>query len=306
LVEDGIIPFVIPSRTLAVAVMLVSALTLAGCGAKPSTTPPPESTNAYVALGDSFTAVAGTGPLTDPAFCRRGTANYPQLVAKALHLTPFADVSCGGAAPENFTQAQVVPGKGTNQPQLDAISPGTQLVTVGIGLNESLNGTAISVVLTQLCLPKTLNDPACQAYLAASDADWKKVIDAVADQLTVSLHQIRERAPHARIVLVGYPRLLPDHGSCAKRVPLPAPALARIRTTMKLVDQKYRSVATKAKVDYVDMYAASQGHDVCSANPWVNGYQDLKGKAFAFHPFASYHRAVADAIVALLKQKPQA
>jgi len=303
---DGIIRFVIPSRTLALALAAACAVTLAGCGKQPAPGPEPDSDNYYVALGDSFTAVAGTGPFTDPAFCRRGTQDYPQLVATELHLTPFADVSCGGAAPENLTQAQVVTGKGTNQPQLGAISPGTKVVTLGMGLNESLNGTPISYVLTQLCLPKNVNDAGCQAYLAASDADWKKVIDAVGARLTESLRQIRERAPQARILVVGYPRLLPDHGGCAKQVPLPPGALTRIRTTLKLIDQKYRSVSAKANVEYVDMYAASRGHDVCSADPWVNGYRDRKGKAFAFHPFTSYHRAVAAAIVALLKQKPQA
>jgi len=300
---------VLPSRSLALALAAVCAVTLAGCGKKQPVEPPHQGAS-FVALGDSFTAVAGTGPFTDPTFCARSTHDYPRLVAEKMHLTSFADVSCGGASPLNLTQAQVVSGvngTGTNQPQLDALSTDTTLVTVGIGLNATANGIPISYLATELCGPKNVNDTKCTAYQQVADSDWAGVIDDMGDQVADGIKKIRQRAPDARIVLVGYPRVLPDQGACTKQVPLPGLALKRLRTTLRLTDHVLRKAAADEDADYIDMYTASAGHDACSADPWVNGYRDVKGKAYAYHPFASYHRAVAEKIVALLRtKKPQA
>ena len=296
------------SRRIAAVLAVLCAVSLAGCGKNPGPRPLPEQGNTYVALGDSFTAVAGTGPFTDPKFCLRSTDNYPHLVAEKLHLKPFADDSCGGAAPHDLTQAQLVTGeggRGTNQPQLNAVSEDTTLVTVGIGLNESVgNRTTIAFLLTDICRPKHV-DEKCQAYQRLGAKVWTDAIDQLGDDIATSLGQIHERAPKARIVLVGYPRVVPDTGSCAA-VPLPGLALNRLRTTMMQVNVKFKAVAAAAGADYVDMYAASKGHDACSAQPWVNG-EKANSKAFRYHPYKSYHRAVAAQIVALLKtKKPQA
>ena len=134
---------------------------------------------------------------------------------------------------------------------------------------------------------------------------WAKVIEALGGKVEKSLDQVRQQAPDARIVFVGYPRVLPETGPCAK-VDLPPVAFARLRTTMRLVNETLKSVAAKANVEYIDMYTASAGHDACSADPWVNGSKPTKA-ASAYHPFEAYHQAVAAKIVALLKtKKPQA
>ena len=41
------------------------------------------------------------------------------------------------------------------------------------------------------------------------------------------------------------------------------------------------------------MYALSQGHEICSADPWVNGKVTDQTRALAYHPFAVEQRAVA-------------
>ena len=46
------------------------------------------------------------------------------------------------------------------------------------------------------------------------------------------------------------------------------------------------------------MYEASQGHDVCAADPWVNGGVTDRQRALAYHPFASGMRADAARVVA--------
>ncbi|MFL6022773.1 MAG: SGNH/GDSL hydrolase family protein [Marmoricola sp.] len=287
-----------PSRAITVALTAVLASSVAGCG-KTVTPPPPEQSSAYVALGDSFTAVAGTGPFSDRA-CERGRDDYPSLVARAMNLT-FTDASCGGAQTDALVHAQKLPSGGIVQPQFGALDPDTQVVTLGIGLNDN----KLAAYLTDVCLPKTRDDSDCQSYLALPDSS--EAIDLMAKNVSTALARIAERAPKARVILVGYPRLLPATGDCPKLVPLPPVALRRARTGLALADVALKAVAKNRHVEYVDMYTASVGHDVCSAAPWVAGYKDVPGKARAFHPYKSYHEAVAAKVEALLRtKKPQA
>jgi hypothetical protein len=69
-----------------------------------------------------------------------------------------------------------------------------------------------------------------------------------------------------------------------------------------MVNRDGKPATAAAGADYVDTYSLSKGHDVCSDDPWVNGHEEVPGEAAALHPFAAYHRAVADAIVTLLKK----
>jgi len=51
-------------------------------------------------------------------------------------------------------------------------------------------------------------------------------------------------------------------------------------------------------VRYVDLWRVSAGHDICSADPWING---LSGQGAApFHPFAVEQAAVAQQVAAAL------
>ncbi|MFL6106920.1 MAG: SGNH/GDSL hydrolase family protein [Marmoricola sp.] len=297
-----------PTRLVALALVAVLAGTAAGCGKK-ELPPPPEEGNQYVGLGDSFTAVAGYGPFDNA--CQRSDHDYPALVAKKLKIASFADASCGGAQTVNLTQSQVITGKGVNQAQLDAVSSSTTLVTVGMGLNDgpaTTNGTRISYLLLFTCLPeKDGKAPkTCKSYLEQPDSGFDTVIQSLSDDIETGLGQIRDQAPNARIIVVGYPRVAPDTGTC-KQLPYPPVALNRIRTVVRDADEALAKVARKAGAEYVDMWAASAGHDACSDEPWVNGAKAIKGKALQFHPYTAYHQAVAAKIVALLKtKKPQA
>ena len=50
------------------------------------------------------------------------------------------------------------------------------------------------------------------------------------------------------------------------------------------------------------MRAASEGHEICSDDPWVNGRQTDQGRALAYHPFAEGQEAVADVVLELLAE----
>ena len=58
-----------------------------------------------------------------------------------------------------------------------------------------------------------------------------------------------------------------------------------------------RGAAKQTGADLVDLYAASAGHDICAADPWVNGHRAEPGTALAYHPLAVEQQAVADLVL---------
>lgn len=278
---------------LLVALVAVTSV-LAGCGGndKPVTANP----RSYAALGDSFSSGAGITPV-DYLPCARSEQNYPKLLAKHLHLD-IQDVTCGGAKTTDLVDQQTPTG-GVNPPQLNAVDSSTALVTLGIGLNDE----GLSYVLSYACLPSAGSKAACAAYMKLPYSDVKKAIDAAADRVGSALEQIRSQAPNAKIVLVGYPRSLPKTGYCPAKLPLPAAVADRGRRAGDDIDAAYRRVAAEEKVTYLSTYAASDGHDVCSADPWVNGIQGAGSLGASLHPTLAYHQAVAKLLVPLVKQK---
>ncbi|MCW2856127.1 MAG: Lipase 2 precursor [Marmoricola sp.] len=289
-----------PARTrpaLATALLVLALTALAACGQASPPNPHPLNFDPYAALGDSYSAGVALTPLTD-ATCLRSSSNYAGLLADRLHIPSVDDATCGGAKSVNLTQPQVTQ-FGTNPPQLDAVTADTKLVTLGIGLNDY----NLSWALSYACIPVNgVRTATCTAFLNAKQSVITDVIKKIGDLVTNDLKEIRAKAPRARIVLIGYPRLLADDTDCPAQVPVPNEAADRIRETLRDVNDTFIHIAASQKVDYIDMYAASVGHDVCSADPWANGQYAIRGKAYAFHPFAAYHVAVADKLYALLKK----
>jgi hypothetical protein len=105
---------------------------------------------------------------------------------------------------------------------------------------------------------------------------------------------------NARVVMVGYPRLLPDEGECRKRVPVADGDVDYVRTMMALLVAAQEGAAADAGVEYVDVWSASEGHDVCSDEPWINDVKDGPDGAHEFHPMPEHQRAVADLILETL------
>jgi len=284
-----------PLRRSASALAVLLALApLAACGAAD---PPKPHGAVYAALGDSESAGAGIAPTADSG-CLRSARNYPALVAKKMKFSSFEDVTCSGAMTTNMLRAQFTD-DATNDPQLDALGSRTRVVTLTIGLNDD----KLAFGLLAACVSPS-GDPSdvCRTVLAASDQRVDEQLTKAARRVEDTLKLIRKTAPKARVILVGYPRYLPDSGSCPDRYPVVAAMAPRLRSALDVVNEKWRAAAANAGAEYVDTYALSKGHDVCSGDPWVNGSRDQPGKAVALHPFEEFHEAVAKRIVALLEK----
>ena len=254
----------------------------------------------YVALGDSYSA-GPLVPITDVAGgCFRSDHNYPSLVARALGVRTFVDVTCSGATTADLTGSQAGFGGATVPPQLAALNRGTDLVTLGIGGNDlDLFSTVIST-----CTGLRAKDPAgspCARRLAAQGPDLQAATTTIAVNVTSALREVRRRAPRATVVLVGYLRLAPQRGTC-RALPLARGDYRLGRQVSQSLDRALRRAAHRTGTRYVDMYAASRGHDICSARPWVNGKETVQGRALAYHPLAAGMRADAARVLAALRR----
>lgn len=285
-----------------VGVLVLTAAAVVGCGAQD---PPQAPGSQYVALGDSYTAGPGMDPITDRS-CRRSGINYPSLVAAELKITELVDRSCAGAritnleAPQQYRDPRTGRLVEVNDPQLDAVDEGTELVTIGMGLNDHAVSTGL-LLICNVIPPRTEPNDVCKEYLQLPEATIHTQIRDVATDLEAALRDIARKAPEARIVVVGYPRVVPDEGSCPDLFPVPAKHLTRLRGAMQVANEAWREAAAEAGALYADMYTPSEGHDVCSDDPWISGYRGVPGKAAGLHPLPAYPEAVAAEVVELLR-----
>jgi hypothetical protein len=251
----------------------------------------------YVALGDSYTAEAGVAPVDSSGSCQRSTRNYPALIARALG-ADLHDASCGGAATDDATSSQRSKDGTVNPPQLSGLTSSTDLVTVSLGYN---NHGWFGGLVTCALLART--DPAGHPCQDAKAAHYQPAVaQSIAGAVLRTLQEVRDRSPDARVLLVGYPQWVPAEGTCTE-LPLAAGDYAFVRSSLQLLDTELRRAAGSAGVTYVDVMAASGGHDVCAGDDaWVNGSVARPGAAVTYHPFAAEQRAVAQLVLAQLQR----
>jgi lysophospholipase L1-like esterase len=253
---------------------------------------PVDRTGAYVALGSSFAAGIGLGPAApgSPFICQRTLAGYPRQLATLLR-THLVDMSCSGA-----TIRQVVDGGQIFlPPQIDAIGPQTRLVTLTGGGNDV-------AYVGDLMLISTKRAGGFRGWLADMFAADPLPVDRrpfsqLSATMTRTIAAIRQRAPQARIVIITYPAILPATGTCPA-LGLSDAEAQLMRAVGARLDQLTRKVARDENILSVDMANLSQGHDVCSDEPWVLGAFPSNGTAF--HPNAAGASAMARATAAAL------
>lgn len=277
--------------TLVAFVLVATLAPLTGANAASS----PNFRN-YVALGDSYAA----GPLIplprlDPLLCVRSTNDYAALLASKLGLWSYADNTCSGADTTHMTTSQSLT-IGTHAPQFNALTADTDLVSISIGGNDySVFGSIVGT-----CPGLKDSDPTgapCKAHFTVNGTDT--LLAALANtktNITTVLNGIRQRSPHAKVLVVGYPRLTPTSGYCAA-LPLADGDYAWADSVERALNAAASSAASATGSTFVDTYTPSLGHDVCAGGAaWVNG-KDLDLLAAApYHPF--YAGMVAEASLA--------
>ncbi len=254
----------------------------------------------YVALGDSYAAGLALDPQrTDHPACGRSTVNAATLLADRLDAASFVDVSCAGATTADFSAVQNTTDAQRPDPQRDALSRGTDLVTVTLGGNDfDIFGRIVST-----CVRVATLDPdgaPCRDSYAGSGVgeDPLASAGAVTANLAAVLDGIADAAPDARVVVVGYPRFIA--GRTCTALGLTAGDAAFATAVFDDVVRSMAQAAADAGVEFVDTRPLSEGHDICSTVSWFAGFAPTAAAPAAWHPGPDYQRAVADLLAARL------
>ncbi|MFB9311485.1 SGNH/GDSL hydrolase family protein [Nocardioides plantarum] len=259
----------------------------ASASASPSGSPTPEAPTVgpqYVALGDSYAAAPGVPTTSGAGGCFRSSGNYAQLVASAADLT-VTDVTCSGATTATVLAQQVT-----------RITPDAELVTIGVGGNDF----DLFTKLIQTCTSLAGSDPEGTPCSDTVRAELDKTLPKIDANLDGLFDAIAAAAPSAKVVVVGYPDLLPASGGCPDRAPLATGDFALLNEVTHGLSDLLRGQAERLDLDFVDLEGPSRGHDICSATPWVNGAEFAPDGTIPFHPFGVEQQAVAKLVTALL------
>ncbi|GLU47806.1 SGNH/GDSL hydrolase family protein [Nocardiopsis ansamitocini] len=267
----------------------------------------------YYALGDSYSSgdgagdyLAGTGV---QGGCWRSANAYPERLAESYDFAGSLNfLACSGQRGNKLLESLE-----SAESQLDEVTPHTSLVTVGIGGND-LGFT--SVLKTCMMRVPLLESGAC---IGQEDTVAKRMrtFEATFDGV---VQEVRDRAPDARIVVVGYPRLFPQEPTGMYYTLTPSDQRWLNKTILGFNKQLREAVAEAdaeiadsgqvGSVEFVDAYDALEGHEIGADKPWVNGVllRDLsRGVAIdrsTFHPNAQGQGAVGELVGAQLAQGP--
>ena len=238
----------------------------------------------YVSLGDSYSAGQGLPLGTGP--CGRAPGAYPSLVSTRAGLDASLH-ACNGATTADVIDDEQVPGVGK---QIDAVTAAADIVTITIGGND----IGFAQVMTDCVLgslPCTRLDSQVSADLAT-----------LATRLPAVYGQIRARAPHAQLIVVGYPQLVidPATSSLASCAGLTPDESRFVRAKGDELAQAIETATAAAGGHYVDAAAAFAGHEACSAVPWMEGV-DLVDIGSSFHPNAAGQEQLAQLVLAAIQ-----
>lgn len=217
----------------------------------------------YVALGDSYSSGVGAGPY-DLSTCLRSQKSYAPLWAAAHAVTSFRFPACGGAVTADVRNSQV-----------GQLSSTTTLVTITIGGNDA----GFADVMTSCRFGSTSS---CES---AVDEARTFATATLPGRLDATYAAIRERAPNARLVVLGYPRLF-ETGSCGV-LAMSSYKRTILNQAADVLNGVTAGRAAAAGATFVDARPYFTGHGVCAADPWI---RDVTGVIEAYHPNANGYR----------------
>ena len=184
-------------RLLVAGAALVVAGGVLAPPASASTAPRHHHRTVLAALGDSYSSGEANPPF-DPSAgsCDRSPQAWPLLAAATLRWTA-TNLACSGAQ----TKDVVNPYK--DQPaQVDALAalrPRPGVVTITIGGNDAGFGTTLGACVAADCV--------ATGAIAAAEAT---ILTVLSDRLVDTYRAVEAAAPRAKLVVVGYPRLVPQ------------------------------------------------------------------------------------------------
>jgi len=224
--------------------------------------------NSYVALGDSYSSGTGTRSyLNDGTSCLRSVYAYPSLIAASKgYALNFR--ACSGATVADVTNLQ-----------LGALNTATAYVSISAGGNDA----GFADVLTECAKPAWASN--CNG---AIDRAHNVINTQLPGRLATLYSSIRSRAPQARVVVAGYPRIF-NGEDCNAFTWFSPTEMSRLNATADLVNAKLTTAARNAGFGFSNPASAFTGHAVCDDAEWLNGLSSPIVESY--HPNRAGHSA---------------
>ncbi|MBD1542564.1 SGNH/GDSL hydrolase family protein [Arthrobacter sp. IA7] len=239
-------------RTARLAGALAALALTAGLTAAPATAadPPP----IYLGFGDSYAAGIGGGPYLAPsawvpADCIQTEVAYPAILGGK-------NLACSGATTTNVSA--IVTAAAYN-PGTAAYLANASVITVTVGGNDIDAGAAAVQCATSIATAT------CKAALVNSLA---VKLPQLPGKIKAMVAVIKQKAPRARIVLTGYPRLFTANALMTEQ------QKTTVRTLNSAADLLNGTIALSAlasRVKYVSVTNQFTNHGIGSAEPWIVG-----------------------------------
>jgi lysophospholipase L1-like esterase len=262
-------------RTLVFLVILVIIAVVVGVIVTRSSS----SQQVLVGLGDSYASGEGNTPFTPTSDsptnkCHSSISGaYPVIAAHNLKVKSINN-ACSGATTDTMLN-----GSAGMPSQLTGIGK-AKYVTVTIGGNDV---DALGAIF---------NPPTATQFATELQGLQPKLVNAY--------KQIHAAAPHAHIIVVGYPGIIPQ-----SQLPgcfLNANELAPLRTALTALNNTIDEAAKTANVESIDPTTAFAGHELCTQQPWINGI-DLGDLSGSLHPNLDGQTALANLVTTQIKAK---
>jgi lysophospholipase L1-like esterase len=224
----------------------------------------------YVALGDSYASGVGTRSyIADSGSCQRSTKAYPYVDAARIGAN-LTFVACSGARVADVTANQ-----------LASVTGSANLVSVQVGGNDA----GFSSVITECAKPSWLGD--CTG--AVNNAQ-SVINNTLPGRLNGLYGSIKSKAPAARVVVVGYPRLF-NGTDCNAGTFFSPTEMTRLNQTADLLNSKVAAAASAAGFSFVNPTSLFIGHAVCGSPEWINGLSNPVSESY--HPNVAGQTAYA-------------
>jgi hypothetical protein len=222
----------------------------------------------YVALGDSYSSGTGTRTYYD-SNCQRSNYSYAKIIDVERANTTVNLQACSGAKTADVLNNQLGP-----------LNSGIEWVTITIGGNDA----GFSDVIVECAQPGWMSN--CDGAINTAQSFINNTLKG---RLNTVYDAIKARAPNAKVIVLGYPRLFMGV-DCNGVTWFSGSEMTRLNQTADLLKTRIaEQVATEGtRFVFKDAIPPFIGHAVCSSSEWINGLSWPVGESY--HPNTSGHR----------------
>lgn len=275
----------------------------------------------YVAMGDSFQSGEGAPGYEDGTDtegppenrCHRSLKAYSRLVFEQADVASRMTFSaCSGAVIEDLYDRDGDDGGApwNENAQIEDAGGDTTLITVGIGGNDVKFADTLTA-----CIIENARDLLLPGERALCHETSDSEVNGRIDEITLAapgelsiLQQLysdlRERAPRARILVLGYPRFFRNDVTGGVCEGVRWSDQLWINEKIDQFNEAIRRNVTEMGMEYVDVYDVPQDHELCSAAPveeqFLNGIVPLNVE-HSYHPKTYGHARLAEAVLGQLR-----